>query len=188
MAIGAREDVCGHNGMGVVAWSKRAHTKTELPEVSWKLIRPWKRISTRRPRNSWNTCVILGTIEMADSMFRSVRDDFGIDEHQIEPIRAALRKDRIDALRLSTNQEVKSTSSQYEKYVRRTGEQAARELKALEPEKLEEIAEQTTLSVIDMHRFNAKKEAEEHDAEELLKYDRRIMGILGDEIERIGEK
>ena len=121
-------------------------------------------------------------------MFRSVRDDFGIDEHQIEPIRAALRKDRIDALRLSTNQEVKSTSSQYEKYVRRTGEQAARELKALEPEKLEEIAEQTTLSVIDMHRFNAKEEAEEHDAEELLKYDRRIMGILGDEIERIGEK
>ena len=49
------------------------------------------------------------------------------------------------------------------------GFQAARELKALESEKLEGIAEQTTLSVIDMHRFNAEKEAEEHDGEELLK-------------------
>ena len=28
----------------------------------------------------------------------------------------------------------------------------------------------------------------ERDAEELLKYDERIMGILGNEIERIGEK
>ena len=70
--------------------------------------------------------------------------------------------------------------------MKRTGEKAAWELDALEPEKLEEIAKEVILSVIDMDRFNAEKEAEERDAEELLKYDRRIMGILGNEIDRIG--
>ena len=68
------------------------------------------------------------------------------------------------------------------------GFQAAQELKALESEKLEGIAEQTTHSVINIHRFNDEKEAEKHEGERLLKHDLWIMGILGDKIERIGEK
>ena len=124
--------------------------------------------------------------EMADSLVRSLRDDFLLDEDWIEPIRAALRMDQIDDLYLPTTMEAKVTSAQYDKYVERTGETAAWELETLDPETLEAIAEEAIVSVLDMDLFNAEKDQEMKDAEKLVEYERRIMGVLADEIDRIG--
>ena len=82
--------------------------------------------------------------------------------------------------------EAKVTSAQYDKYVERTGETAAWELETLDPETLEAIAEEAIVSVLDMDLFNAEKDQEMKDAEKLVEYERRIMGVLADEIDRIG--
>lgn len=100
--------------------------------------------------------------EIAQSLARSLRDDFGIQK--IDPIKVALTADQVRALSLPpTHLKAKSTSSRYGGFVSRHGSDVY-ELEAIEPERLATLLTEAVQGVLDIERFNAQMEAEKQDA------------------------
>ena len=102
--------------------------------------------------------------EIGHSFARSLRDDFGLKESQIEPIRVALTADQIRRFQLPKVMEAKEKSSNYKRFVAAHPDKFVHELDALKPADLQTVLTEAIESVLDMAAFNAELEKEKQDA------------------------
>jgi hypothetical protein len=102
--------------------------------------------------------------DIAHSFARSMRDDFGVVE--VEPIKVALTATQVQELRLPPMMKAKVTSSRYDDFVERHGDDVF-ELEAVPPDRLQAILRHAVDSVMDVAAFNAEIDAEKRDAARL---------------------
>lgn len=103
--------------------------------------------------------------EIATSMARSIRDDFGIDEGSLVAHKVLLRQDQISAWSLPPNaMEAKSTSAQFKKFIARYGSKNVYELEAVPPNQMQTAIAEAIESVLDMRAFNKELASEKADA------------------------
>ena len=104
--------------------------------------------------------------EIAESLARSLRDDFGIES--VEYSKILLRQDQVRDLGLPPNAvEAKTTSSRYQKFFERYGSNAVYELEAIPPSQMQSIVREAIEATIDLDKFNDELEQEKWDAAEL---------------------
>jgi hypothetical protein len=101
--------------------------------------------------------------EIAHSLARSLRDDFGIQS--IEPIKVALTAAQVEEFKLVPFMKAKGSedSTKRNNFVAKYGDDVF-ELEALSPETLESLLTTAIDSVIDVEKFNAELDAEKADA------------------------
>lgn len=117
---------------------------------------------------------------IAQSFARSLRDDFGVPEDRMVPIRAALTPRQVKVLRLPRSLlAAKKTSQHYKRFVAANGSDAVYELEAVPPVQLQTLLESTLKQVIDIDRFNEEVEAEGKDQCEIENTRRRVIGSMG---------
>ncbi len=102
--------------------------------------------------------------DIAHSFARSLRDDF--DVKAIEAVKVALTAAQVQELHLPPIMKAKSTSSRYEDFVERHGDDVF-ELEAVPPDRLQEILRQAIDGVLEVDAFNAEVDAEKRDAARL---------------------
>lgn len=102
--------------------------------------------------------------QIAESLVRSLRDDFGISN--IHPVKVALTNDDVQKYDLPSDMDAKPESPNYKKFVDKYGTKAV-ELDAAPVELLQEKLREAIKSVIDIDEFNEQLELEEADAVEL---------------------
>lgn len=115
--------------------------------------------------------------EIAHSLARSMRDDFGIDA--IHAIKAGLTFDQVRTLDLKTDFQAKRTDPNYKRFVAKYGTDVF-ELEAVRPEKLQELLRATLDAVIDRAAFNAELDAEKADAAYLATVRKNVASSLKD--------
>ena len=116
---------------------------------------------------------------IAESLARSLRDDFGIEgDREVVPIRAALTREQVTRLKLPLTLEAKKSSSNYARFVARHGADSAYELEAVPPTTLQGFLREAIEQVIDVDLFNAEVEAERSDAVFIENTRRRAMAAL----------
>jgi ParB-like chromosome segregation protein Spo0J len=98
--------------------------------------------------------------DIPHSFARSMRDDF--DVFDIEAIKVALNEEQVQEMGLPPQMKAKETSSRYEKFSERYGEDTF-ELEAVEPADLQDILREAIDGVLDLDAFNAEIEAEKRD-------------------------
>jgi 5S rRNA maturation endonuclease (ribonuclease M5) len=102
--------------------------------------------------------------EIAHSFARSLRDDFGLNENDIEPIRVALTTAQIREFELVPVMAAKESSANYDRFVDRYADTVVHELDALTPAQLQEILTNAINDVIDVEAFNAEVDREKKDS------------------------
>lgn len=116
---------------------------------------------------------------IAESMARSMRDDFGIPYRHIMAVRAALTHDQVRSLGLPPNNErAKPDSSNYEKFVHRFGDRV-HELEAVRPDVLQRLLRDAIESVLDRAVFDEELRREGEDARDIALYRARAIAALG---------
>jgi hypothetical protein len=96
---------------------------------------------------------------------RTLRDDFNVDDDDLEIIKAGVTREQIDKYDLPPQNFAKETSSNYEWFVERNGgDETVYELEALDPEDMLRDLENVIQSVIDIDLFNGEAEAEQGEA------------------------
>ena len=113
--------------------------------------------------------------EIAHSLARSIRDDFGIE--QIHPIKAALTSEQVQHFRLPPMMQAKESSMHHDKFVGKYGKNVF-ELEALPPVELQRILRRTLNSVLDIAALNREIEAEKRDAMHLESVRRAVHDHL----------
>lgn len=117
--------------------------------------------------------------EIADSMVRSLRDDFGVSE--IEASKVLLRQDQVKAWGLKQNHmEAKASSSRYNKFVEKYGSKQVFELEAVEPIQMQQAVEDSIRCAIDIEAFAKEVEAERIDAGKLAAIKAAVKELLSD--------
>lgn len=109
---------------------------------------------------------------------KSLRDDFGIAENKIVPVRVALRPDQIAKYSLPQSLEAKTTSSTYNAFVDRHGVTYAVELEALEPAMLQAELDKAIRSHLDVDLFNREVETEREEAGKLESLKRKVLTFI----------
>jgi len=115
---------------------------------------------------------------IANANALSLRDDLGIHEDQLLPVRAALRLDQIEKYQLPQSLEAKTTSSNYDKFVLRHGVNYAVELEALAPEHLQTELDRSIRSHLDTDAFNREVEKEKAEAAKLQGLKGRVLEFI----------
>lgn len=116
--------------------------------------------------------------EIAASLARSLRDDFGV--WNVEAVRAALTIKQAREFQLPPNSDAKTTSPQFKKFLARHGTRSAYELEAVSPDDLAKIVREAVESVIDMEAYQREVGIWEAEADELEFIRRRAMAaVLG---------
>ena len=116
---------------------------------------------------------------IAQSFARSLRDDFGVPEELMVPVRAALTPQQVKALRLPRSLlKAKKKSKHYERFVAAHGSDAVYELEAVPPVQLQGLLEDTLEQVIDLDRFNDEAEAEQDDQTKIENTRRRTVEAM----------
>lgn len=105
--------------------------------------------------------------EIAQSFARSMRDEFGIDDKDIHPVKVALTFEHIERFDLIPNMEAKKSSAQYAKFFNRYGTDDVFEVEALRPEQLQALLKEAIDSVMDLDMFNQEIEQERQDAADI---------------------
>lgn len=104
--------------------------------------------------------------EIAESLARSLRDDFGIAS--VEYSKILLRQDQVRDLELPPNAvEAKTSSSRYQKFFKRYGSNAVYELEAIPPHQMQAIVREAVEATIDIDAFNIELDQEKEDAARL---------------------
>ncbi len=119
--------------------------------------------------------------EIAHSLARSLRDDFGVD--RIEPVKVALTAEQVKRFGLHTDAEAKKGSAHYRKFVQRYGKDVY-ELEALLPSQLQDLIRQSIQSVLDMDAFEREQDQERQDAESLAAVRKVVRSAL---LDRMGD-
>jgi hypothetical protein len=141
----------------------------------------------RRFRNSGKSKLILVFVSdldpegenIAESFARSLRDDFGLTDDQLHPIKASLTHDQVQRFKLPAGMKAKMGSSRRRQYVEKYGENVW-ELEALEPLDLQRIVRETIESAIDVDAFNTEVKLEAEDS-------RYLESLRRDVVKRIRE-
>jgi ParB-like chromosome segregation protein Spo0J len=115
--------------------------------------------------------------EISHSFARSLRDDFGLDEDRIIPVKVALSLEQVQELRLPPIMSAKETSANYTRFVDQYG-QVVHELEAVPPAELQRMLGKALQTVIDVERFNAEVEAERADAGYLAAAQKSVRDTL----------
>jgi hypothetical protein len=116
---------------------------------------------------------------IAESLARSLRDDFGIEgDREVVPVRAALTRDQVDRLSLPPACKAKQGSTNYTRFVTRHDTDDVYELEAVPPTTLQGFLEDTLDSVIDVDLFNAEVEFEATDSAYIENTRRRVMAAI----------
>jgi hypothetical protein len=113
--------------------------------------------------------------EIAHSIARSLRDDFGIAK--IDAIKAALTADQVDQFKLPPKIRAKATSTNYHRFKAKHGDDVF-ELEALEPTVLQCVLTAAIDQVIDVRAFNAELDAERQDAAFLAAVRNQVRSAL----------
>jgi hypothetical protein len=104
--------------------------------------------------------------EIAESMVRSVRDDFGVDG--VEASKILLRADQAKAWKLPPNgMEAKESSSRFKKFFAKYGSKQVFELEAVSPLVMQSAVEEGIRAAIDVKAFEQEVQAEKQDAVQL---------------------
>lgn len=114
--------------------------------------------------------------EIAQSMARSLRDDFNITK--TNAIRAALTPMQAAELGLPPSMDAKKTSANYRKFFEKYRTKNAYELEALPPEKLAEIVRDTIEGLIDRDAYDMELGKWQEDAFELEKLKARVKSVV----------
>jgi len=115
--------------------------------------------------------------EIAHSLARSLRDDFGI--YGIEAIKVALTADHVERFNLPPQMQAKAGSTNYRRFTEEHGHDVF-ELEALPPKTLQELLTEAIESVIDVEAFNHEIDQEKKDAASLDVTRRRIHRLFTD--------
>ena len=116
--------------------------------------------------------------EIAASLARSMRDDFGI--WNVEAVRAALTHEQAQRFELPPNTDAKTSSPQFKKYFAKHGTRNAYELEALTPEVLAGMVRSTIESVIDMAAYRREVETWKAEASEIeVIRQRAVAAVIG---------
>ncbi len=110
--------------------------------------------------------------EIAHSMARSLRDDFGIS--QIVPVKVALTADQVKRFSLPPRLKAKETSANYDKFVAKHGNDVF-ELEALPPAELQRTLREAIERVVDIGLLNHE-----------IAQERRELRFLEDARRRVG--
>lgn len=110
---------------------------------------------------------------------RSLRDDFGIEAHELMIVKAVLTHKQVESMDLHEGQIAKEDSSRYKSFVERYGERCW-ELEAIPADTLREIVEDTIRSVIDLPAFERELETEDREQAELRQRRRQMKTMLAD--------
>lgn len=120
--------------------------------------------------------------EIAHSLARSLRDDFGVD--RIEPVKVALTAEQVEQFQLPAGGTAKKTSRHYTKFVNRYGENVF-ELEALSPAQLQNLVRQSIQSAMDMDAFQREQNQERLDAKSLGAVRQIVRNAL---LDRMGDE
>ena len=121
--------------------------------------------------------------EIAHSLARSLRDDFGVDT--LKAIKVCLTFEQIQQWRLPPTLEAKRSSSNFAKFEQQYGRNVF-ELEAVAPETLQESLRHAIESVMDMEAYRWEVEAEKEDAINLERYRQRAYMSLSDVVNSDG--
>ncbi len=100
--------------------------------------------------------------EIAESLAKSIRDDFHID---VVASKILLRQDQIKNWNLPHNgMEAKESSSKFTKFMNRYGENFVFELEAVPPKLMQQTIQEAIEATIDLPAFNSELEQEKQDA------------------------
>ena len=113
--------------------------------------------------------------EIAHSLARSLRDDFGV--RPIQPVKVALTAAQAERFGLHGDVEAKRGSAHYDKFVERYGKDVY-ELEALLPEQLQDLIRRAVHSVLDLEAFRHEQQQERSDAQSLAAVRRRVREAL----------
>lgn len=96
----------------------------------------------------------------------SLRDDFGIPEHKLRIVKAALTAEQVRTMSLHEGQLSKETSSRYQRFIAAHGKRAW-ELESLTADQLRKIVEAAIRGVLDLPAFEAEVAREQQEKVEL---------------------
>ena len=115
--------------------------------------------------------------EIAHSLARSMRDDFGIEA--ITPIKVALTHEQVARFELPPNtMAIKKKSTNYPRFAAKYGD-TVYEVEALPHKVLQRVLREVIDSVIDTELFNAELDQEKQDAAMLASTHQRVRLALG---------
>lgn len=120
---------------------------------------------------------------IADSLVGYMRDDFGIPDFRIVPVRAALTAKQCKQFDIPADVDAKPTSTNYQRFVKEHGTGAC-ELEAVPPRRLQQMLRDAIDSVLDHDAFAAEQERERADAAEIDTARARAMAALGPMVKR----
>ena len=107
-----------------------------------------------------------------------MRDDF--DVWNINAVRAALTVEQAQSFSLPPNNDAKTSSPQFKKFLARHGTRNAYELEALSPDTLAGLIRESIESVIDMAAYQREVERWESESAEIeVVRQRAIRAVLG---------
>jgi len=118
--------------------------------------------------------------EIAHSMARSLRDDFGIS--QIVPVKVALTADQVNRFSLPPRLKAKETSANYDKFVAQHGDDVF-ELEALPPAALQQALRDAIESVIDRGALNYEIAQERRELRFLEDARRRVRVAMAGQLD-----
>jgi hypothetical protein len=104
---------------------------------------------------------------ISNATARSLRDDFGIPESRIVPVRVALRLDQVESFALPRSLELKEDDENRKSFVARHGVDFAVELEAMEPADLQAELDKQIRAHIDVGLLNKEVELEKAEAGKL---------------------
>lgn len=115
--------------------------------------------------------------EIAHSFARNLRDDYRI--RNVVPVRAGLRLDQVQKLKLHSSLDAKETSANYDRFVNKYGEdQNVFELEAVSPAVLQKITREAIDAVIDRELFNRELAQEKLDSLQIEGLRRSVAKML----------
>lgn len=114
--------------------------------------------------------------EIAHSLARSLRDDFGIA--RVSAVKVALTAEQVKQFNLPPMMKAKRGSSNYARFVEAHGDDVF-ELEALAPETLQTLLQEAIDSVIDVEAFNHELAQERLDAQHLAAVRAMVRESLG---------
>jgi hypothetical protein len=106
-----------------------------------------------------------------------MRDDFEVAN--VRPMKVALSSEQVEAFKLPPIMTAKQTSSRYDKFVDRHGNNVF-ELEALPPAELQRLLRNAIESVIDQGAFDDEVAAERDDAAFMAAVRKRVTTAIGD--------
>jgi hypothetical protein len=117
--------------------------------------------------------------EIVQAAGHAMRDDFGITH--VDMFKVALTAAQVQRYNLPANLEAKTTSSNYEKFVRKHGT-SVHELEALSPPVQQALLREAIDSVLDTAAFNAELEREKDDAAFLATLRQTCLARVGNDL------